>query len=161
MLLGRPWYVDNLEIFRLEVWEMLNFEFFLSLKTQLYYKKYFGRKILLGRQFTLGQATLVLLKLGVMPWMNRWVMVVTVLITWMIFIGQKKHQELGTVCPENKQTSRGELGFRVLDLRGLARTCKSMEKLNQEYADWSREFRVEVVVWRRAGQIHRSNDFFT
>jgi hypothetical protein len=49
---------------------MLNFEYFLSLKTQLNYKKGFGRKILLGRQFTLGQATLVLLKLGVMPWMN-------------------------------------------------------------------------------------------
>jgi hypothetical protein len=33
---------------------MLNFEYFLSLKTQLNYKNDFGRKILLGRQFTLG-----------------------------------------------------------------------------------------------------------
>ncbi len=158
MLLGRPWYVDNLQIFRLEVWEMLNFEYFLSLKTQLNYKKGFGRKILLGRPFTLGQATLVLLKLGVMPWMNRWVMVVTVLISWMIFIGQKKHQELGTACPENKQMSRGELGFRVLDLRGLAKAWRSWIRSTRIE---SREFRVEVVLWRSAGNIHRSNDFFT
>jgi hypothetical protein len=61
-------------------------------------------------------------------------MVVTVLITWMIFIVQKKHQELGTACPENKQTSRGELGFRVLDLRGLAKAWRS----------WIRSTRIEV-----------------
>jgi hypothetical protein len=48
VLLERPKWVKfnegHLEIFRLKVWETLNFDFFLSLKIQLDYKNGFKRK---------------------------------------------------------------------------------------------------------------------
>jgi hypothetical protein len=48
VLLENPWWLgsneSDLKIFRHKLWEILNFELFLSLKIQLNYKKWFWKE---------------------------------------------------------------------------------------------------------------------